>query len=219
MDVFFCRIRANIPLVFVICLLMAGRAVAQSQGCDDPDFVCYFKRAKEVVNGAEWWVDWWIKAHLVLKLIIVALGILATVMFALTDEKTKNWAKPIGLSASAIVTGLTAGIGTFQIPENIEKLAENARTLKQITNDFDFAKVKLVKGATQEEINKRFGTDPGFRAEVNKLTYDYVNAMNNVEVDMLRVIGLTSKPKAGETIPKPVTDETGTGITAKPRTK
>ena len=193
----FARRAGLVFLAALVCLTLSGcgQDVGYSRICDDPDFGCYFNRALAIVNGAEHWLNKWIQIHLGLKIAIVTFGILATVMIALTDQNTQRWAKPIGLIASALATGLTAGVSSFQIPENIDKLAENIKTLKQITNDFDSAKVTLVRGATPDEINQRFKTDEKFREAVNALTRKYVTDMNNIETDMVRVMGITARPE------------------------
>jgi hypothetical protein len=191
----FARRVSLVLLAVFVCLIATGcsQDVGLSKLCEDPDFDCYFNRAVAIINGAEGWLNAWIKIHLALKIAVVTFGILATVMIALTDQTTHKWAKPIGLIASALATGLTAGVSTFQVPENIDRLADNIKTLKQITNAFDTAKVSLVQGATNDEIMQRFKTDDKFREAVNALTSKYVNDMNNVETDMVRVIGITAK--------------------------
>jgi hypothetical protein len=90
--------------------------------CVDPDFDCYSKQMLAGVWTVRESISYWSNLHLALQIFIAVARIVTTVMIALEGDENGHWTKPIGLVATALVTGLTSPLVSFmsQITRQID---------------------------------------------------------------------------------------------------
>jgi hypothetical protein len=81
--------------------------------CNDPDLQCYVDQAVKGIIIVRENISYWSNVHLIIQFLIVLCGIIATVMIALQGDENKHWTRPIGLVATALVTGLTSALVSF----------------------------------------------------------------------------------------------------------
>jgi hypothetical protein len=125
--------------------------------------------------------------------LVVVAGIVATIMIALQGDDNKVWTRPIGLIATALVTGMTSALVSFHVPDNVDKLVDILGNMITIANEFGYQSAKLSEGENLTEVQQRFKTDIAFRNSVNELTKKYVDDYNGIKIDMLKLSGSASR--------------------------
>jgi hypothetical protein len=173
--------------------------------CRDPDFQCYIDQAVKGITIVRQNISYWSNVYLIAQIFVVLSGIIATVMIALQGDENRHWTRPIGLVATALVTGLTSALVSFHVPENIDKLVDIVSNMTNITNSFDYETEKLAAGKTREQVEDAFKSDPKFRESVNDLSKKFVDDYNKVKIDMIRLSGTAAKLNS---IAPPATNDT-----------
>lgn len=102
-------------------------------------------------------------------------GIVATVMIALQGDENRGWTRPIGIVATALVTGITGLTSSLNIPETKDKLIDSAFKITIETNNF-VAEVEGKSEADAKEIVKKFA-----------------NSYSLLKADLLRIKGSPAK--------------------------
>jgi hypothetical protein len=161
--------------------------------CTDPDFDCYSRQMLAGIKVVRDSISYWSNLHLAVQIFIALSGIVATIMIALQGDDNRHWTRPIGLIATAMVTGLTSALVSFHVPDNIDKLIDVGERMTALANDFDYRAVKLKAGRSKQEIEEAFKRDPRFREAENDLTYKYTNEYNKIKSEMLRLGGSAAR--------------------------
>lgn len=161
--------------------------------CRDPNFQCYIDQAIRGIKEVRQNISYWSNVNLFAQVFIALSGIVATVMIALQGDKNKRWTRPIGLVATALVTGLTSALVSFHVPENIDKLVDITGRMTHIVNEFNYDADELKAGRSPEEIDDAYRKDPVYRKKVNNLTTRFCNDYNKIKIDMLKLSGSAAK--------------------------
>jgi hypothetical protein len=191
-------------VTFVVIAGLSGCAKAVLPvECDAADFPCFSKQFLADISETRAHIAYWSNLHLILQIFIAVAGITATIMIALQGDDNRYWTRPIGLVATALVTGLSSALVSFHVPENIDKLIDTAEKMTATANEFDREATKLKAGRSPEEIQEAFKTDPKFREAVNELTYKYATDFNKTKIEMLRLSGTAAKLTSIPSPPQP----------------
>jgi hypothetical protein len=91
--------------------------------CDD-DNPCYIKTTLEAMRAISAQIDYLDLITNYSIIFVGVCGILATVMIALQGDNNKVWTRPIGIVATALVTGITALVSSFHVPETKDGLID-----------------------------------------------------------------------------------------------
>jgi hypothetical protein len=161
--------------------------------CEDADFDCFVKQAAAGIRIVRENISYWSNVNLIGQALIVVAGIVATIMIALQGDENKVWTRPIGLIATALVTGMTSALVSFHVPDNVDKLVDILGNMTNITNEFGYQSAKLSEGKDLKEVQQRFKTDAAFRNSINELTKKYVDDYNAIKIDMLKLNGTASR--------------------------
>jgi hypothetical protein len=164
-----------------------------TENCIDPDFDCFSRQMLAGIRVVQENISYWSNLHLALQVFIAVSGIVATIMIALQGDENRYWTRPIGLIATALVTGLSSALVSFHVPDNIDKLIDVGERMAAVANEFDYQAVKLKSGRSKQEIEEAFKTDPKFREAENDLTYKYTNEFNKTKSEMLRLRGSAAR--------------------------
>jgi hypothetical protein len=159
----------------------------------DADFDCFVNQATAGIRIVRENISYWSNVNLIGQALIVLSGIVATIMIALQGDDNKVWTRPIGLIATALVTGMTSALVSFHVPDNVDKLVDILGNMTTITNEFAYQSAKLSEGKNLKEVQEWFKTDAAFRNSVNELTKKYVDDYNGIKIDMLKLSGTASK--------------------------
>lgn len=170
--------------------------------CQDPDFACYINQAMKGVVVVRGEIAFWSKVNLIMQVLIATFGIVATVMIALQGDKNKHWTRPIGLVATALVTGLTSALVAFHVPDNVDKLIDTVERMTIVTNEFDNNAEKLKAGRSDEEVKEAYKKDRKFREAAGDLTTKFCYDYNKDKISMLRLLGTVGHLNT----PRPQTD-------------
>ena len=170
--------------------------------CTDPDLACYVDQAVKGIRVIRENIDYWSNVNLLGQALIVLSGIIATIMIALQGDDNKHWTRPVGLVATALVTGITSALVSFHVPDNIDKLVDILANMTGTVNEFDYQAEKLKGGKSQKEIEDSFRNDPQFRDSVNELTKRYVDSYNKLKIDMLKLNGTAARLNSIENVPQ-----------------
>lgn len=165
----------------------------QPVGCQDPDLQCYTDQALKGITVIRQNISYWSNVNLLGQVLIALSGMVATIMIALQGDHNKRWTRPIGLVATALVTGLTSALMSFHVPDNIDKLVDIVGSMSNIANEFDYQAEKLKAGKSQKEIEEAYRTNPKFRDDVNNLTKKFSDDYNKIKLDMLKLSGSAAK--------------------------
>jgi hypothetical protein len=185
-----------IPIVLIFLLAFSGCAEDTTpKSCEDPDFECYTDQALGGVIAVRENITQMSRIHMAIRIAIALCGLIATIMIALQGDENRVWTRPIGLIATALVTGLSSAIITFHIPENIDKLIDVMGEMTTIANEFDYEANKLRAGKTKKEINEVYRTDLQFRTQVNELTSKFANDFMKAKMEMLKLYGTAASIK------------------------
>src|SRR4051812_44069462 len=160
-------------MVVLVAAIAALTGCAQDVppiACADADFDCFVKQAAAGIKIVRENISYWSNVNLIGQALIVVAGIVATIMIALQGDENKVWTRPIGLIATALVTGMTSALVSFHVPDNVDKLVDILGNMTTITNEFGYQSSKLSEGKDLPEAQQRFKSDAAFRNAVNDLT-------------------------------------------------
>lgn len=192
--------------VALACLVLAVTGCAQDVppiNCGETDFKCYNDQALRGIRVVRENISYWSNVNLIGQALIVISGIFATVMIALQGDNNKYWTRPVGLVATALVTGITSALVSFHVPDNIDKLVDIVENMTNITNEFDYKTEKIIGGKNPQDIEEAYRTDQKFRESVNEVTKQYADDFNKLKVNMLRLSGTAAKLSSIPTAPTP----------------
>jgi hypothetical protein len=178
--------------------------------CVDPDFDCYINQATKGIRIVRENIAYWSTINLIGQICIVVAGIVATIVIALQGDDNRHWTRPVGLVATALVTGLTSALVSFHVPDNVDKLVDVIGNMTEVVNEFDYNAEKLKAGRDPKEVEQAFRSDAKFRDGVNDLTMKYVTAYNKIKIDMLKLSGTASKLSTVQPAPPPRAAEQNT---------
>ena len=145
-------------------------------GSDDD---CYIKHTLDTMGVVASQIDYWDNITLVAALAGFA-GIVATIMLALQGDENKYWTRPVGIVATALVTGVTALLTSFHLPENTDKYIMAYVQLGALNNNF--------------ERDLRVAKTPD---EKDALRFQYAGDYSRIKADLLKTKGslsLVSRP-------------------------
>ena len=91
--------------------------------CGD-DNSCYVKTTLEAMRAISAQIDYLDLITNYSIIFVGVCGILATVMIALQGDDNRVWTRPIGIVATALVTGITALVSSFHVPETKDGLID-----------------------------------------------------------------------------------------------
>jgi hypothetical protein len=184
----------RVALLSALCLALSGCAAdVPPVNCNDPDFRCYIEQATRGIVAVRENINYWANMNLFGQAFIVISGIVATIMIALQGDNNKHWTRPIGLIATALVTGVTSALVSLHVPDNVDKLIDSMGKMTLIVNQFDHDQERLVAGRNQQQVAEAFKNDAQFRDAVNDLTTKFSTDYNKVKLDMLRLRGSAAR--------------------------
>ena len=188
------RFVARSSVAVLAALALAGCAADLPTAiCEDWDFDCYIEHTALTRDVIRAHIAYWSNANIIAKILIVFLGIVATVMIALQGDQNKVWTRPIGLVATTLVTGITSALVSLHVPENVDKLVDIYGNMTINVNDFAYETEKIRLGRSRQELQAAFKTDKQFRDAANELTKKYADAHGKLKVEMLKLSGSTGK--------------------------
>ena len=147
---------------------------------------CYVAHAVENLEKINGDIGYWTNLNLLIQICVVVLGVLATVIIALQGDANKYWTRPVGIVATALVTGLTASVTQFHIPDNIDKLIDVYQGIAQRTNAFE-----------QFMDEHGIAKDAPIPASLSKDSTDYSNDVNALIIQRMRVKGTAGRLDLG----------------------
>jgi hypothetical protein len=101
------------------------------------DNACYAKLTVDYLNSIGNEIDYWNSVSFWSVVVVGICSIIATIVIAVQDTNNKSWTRPIGIIATSLVTGITALVGTFHIPDTKQELAGISMEMTQSVNDFE----------------------------------------------------------------------------------
>lgn len=111
------------------------------------DNACYAKLTVDYLNSIGNEIDYWNSVSFWSVVLVGVCSIIATIVIAVQDTNNKSWTRPIGIIATSLVTGVTALVGTFHIPDTKQELATISMEITQNVNDFEY----VVRGKSADE--------------------------------------------------------------------
>lgn len=183
----------NVAFLFAILLLAGCSQDVPPINCSVPDIKCFIDQATRGIIVVRENVSYWSNVNLIAQVMVAVSGTVATVMIALQGDQNKVWTRPVGLVATALVTGLTSALVSFHVPDNIDKLIDTMQNMAIVTNEFDYKTTKLVDGKSQKDIEDMFKTDKEFRESLSDLSMKFTTDFNNVKIGMLKMSGSAGK--------------------------
>ena len=196
------RLLVQIAIVTSVISLSGCTKDVPPIGCDDPDFNCYSQQAVRGIAILRRNISTWANWNRALQISSVICSIIATIMIALQGEQNKAWTRPIGLVASALVTGLASAAMTLHMDENVDRHVDILERMANITNEFGYKSDELAAGRTLDELKQLYKKDADFRDKTNKLTKRFVDDYNKAKIDLLRLSGATARLGAVAAPPK-----------------
>src|SRR6202047_1787972 len=146
----------SVSLALAILALTGCAQDVPPINCTDPDLKCYIDQATRGIVVVRENIAYWSNVNLIGQVLIVMSGIIATVMIALQGNENRYWTRPIGLVATALVTGITSALVSFHVPDNVDKLVDIMGNMINVTNEYDYQSEKLTSGRNQKEIEEAF---------------------------------------------------------------
>lgn len=182
--------------VFAAMILTGCAQDVPPFGCENPHFDCFSEQALKGIKVVRENVSYWSTVQFIAQIIIVLSGIVATIMIALQGDDNRYLTRPVGLVATALVTGATSALVSFHVPENIDKLIDSMDKMATIANEYGRHVGKLKAGRSDNEIEEAYKNDPAFREAAIDLTFKFVTEWNKSKIEMLRLSGSASRLNA-----------------------
>lgn len=171
--------------------------------CAEWDFDCYTEQALGGLKAVRENISSWTRLNLIGQILVLFLSIVATLVIALQDENNKHLTRTASLVITALVTGITSALVTFQVPENIERLADVLGEMTTETNKFMLGAEKLKGGRDKDELRKVYREDPVFRNAAIELNASYVGSYNKLKLDLLKLGGKAVNLRTPQQTPPP----------------
>jgi len=84
--------------------------------------------------------------------------VLATVMIALQGDENGYWTRPVGIVATALVTGIASLTSALHVPDNIDKLIDIRHQFTSLVNNFEYD-IQRKSGEEADEVRKKFADE------------------------------------------------------------
>jgi hypothetical protein len=189
-------IRMSIPKIwsvfYCVVLVACVQIFPDPKECD-VDAQCILKQGLDTLIVIKSRIDYWDNVMLVAAIVAAVAGLIATIMIALQGDENRYWTRPIGIVATALVTGITTVVTSFHIPENKDKYITAYGQLVRDMNKFDQARRQA-----QNSENK------------DKLLYDFISDFTNIKLEILKAQGslnlVTSPLQPGTQNPEEATE-------------
>jgi hypothetical protein len=99
---------------------------------------CYVDATIATINAITRDIDFWSQVQIATLIATVVFGVLATVMIALQGDDNRYWTRPVGIIATALVTGIASLTTALHVPDNIDKLIDIRRQFTSLVNNFEY---------------------------------------------------------------------------------
>jgi hypothetical protein len=177
--------------------------VAAPVDCADSDFLCIENAMLDNMKALFETIGYWSTLQLVIGVCVVLSGMVATIMIALQGDANRYWTRPIGLIATALVTGLTSALVSFHVPDNVDKLIDVYQKMNTVAGQYSTAYELLQAGRSKEEIEKQYTEDQEFRKKVVEMKEKYVGEFSQAKLDGMRIYGSAGRLTLPAKEPKP----------------
>jgi hypothetical protein len=159
----------------IFCLGLTGcvQSFPPPVECGDKND-CYIQHTLDTLKAIALQIDYWDNVTLAAALMAGFAGVVATIMIALQGDENRYWTRPTGIIATALVTGITALVTSFHIPESKDKYIAAYGQLVELNNKF--------------EHNIRSAKDD----EADTLRFQYSSDFTKIKADLLKVKGSLS---------------------------
>jgi hypothetical protein len=122
------------------------------------DTSCYVRATIATINAITRDIDFWSQVQIATLLATVVFGVLATVMIALQGDDNRYWTRPVGIIATALVTGIASLTTALHVPDNIDKLIDIRRQFTALVNNFEYD-IQRKSGFEADEVRKKFADE------------------------------------------------------------
>ncbi len=157
--------------------------------CNDPDTQCYINATVDILKNLQQTIALWSNWHFAMQVLGVTASIVATIMIALQSENNKSWTRPIGLVATALVTGLSSALTALHVPQNVDRLIGDYGLIASAANAFEDKVERLTAGMSDSDVKFKFQHDKKFKAAYDDLSTELANHIQGARMDMLRLYG------------------------------
>lgn len=179
--------------ILVISMLSACSEGVAPGSCADSDFQCIenimLANMKAIYNT----IGSWSTLNLVVGILIALAGIVSTIVIALQGDQNRYWTRPIGLIATALVTGLSSALVSFHVSDNIDKLIDVYQKMNVISGQYASAYEILQAGRSKDEVAKQYQNDAEFRKKVVELKEKYVGEFAQAKLEGMRIYGSAAR--------------------------
>jgi hypothetical protein len=79
-------------------------------------------------------------------------------MIALQGDENRYWTRPVGIIATALVTGIASLTASLHVPDNIDKLIDIRRQFTALVNNFEYD-IQRKSGDEADEVRKKFADE------------------------------------------------------------
>ncbi len=122
------------------------------------DTSCYVRATIATINAITQDIDFWSQVQIATLIATVVFGVLATVMIALQGDDNRYWTRPVGIIATALVTGIASLTTALHVPDNIDKLIDIRRQFTALVNNFEYD-IQRKSGFEADEVRKKFADE------------------------------------------------------------
>jgi hypothetical protein len=159
----------------ICCILLTSceKGLPAPKNCSDSVSKCLILQSIDTLSVIKSRIDYWDNVLLMTTVFAGIAGTVATIMIALQGDNNRHWTRPVGIIATSLVTGITAMVTSFHIPENKDKYITAYGELLRVTNRFEH-------DTTQKQPNKQ---------EADELEYKFVSDFTNVKLELLKTQG------------------------------
>ena len=123
------------------------------------DTSCYVVKATiATINAVTRDIDFWSQIQIATLVATVVFGVVATIMIALQGDENRNWTRPVGIIATALVTGIASLTASLHVPDNIDKLIDIRRQFTALVNNFEYD-IQRKSEDEADEVRKKFADE------------------------------------------------------------
>jgi multisubunit Na+/H+ antiporter MnhE subunit len=102
------------------------------------DTSCYVKATIATINAVTRDIDFWSQIQIATLVATVVFGVVATIMIAHQGDENRYWTRPVGIIATALVTGIASLTASLHVPDSIDKLIDIRRQFTALVNNFEY---------------------------------------------------------------------------------
>ena len=122
------------------------------------DTSCYVKATIATINAVTRDIDFWSQIQIATLVANVVFGVVATIMIAHQGDENRYWTRPVGIIATALVTGIASLTASLHVPDNIDKLIDIRRRFTALVNNFEYD-IQRKSGDEADEVRKKFADE------------------------------------------------------------